>query len=305
MDFQANRSDQEDRVMQRQLYRAGQNNQPAAKPPASGPFKPSSPPPAKAKSAPKSSGDKKPREEQILLMILLLGVGYYLVHGTPAQRKKALVGIGVAVWLLMLGSISYCLFLPDLDALRNERRAIWQDKSLTFEEKKEKMEQLREKEKNLTPSQRKQMWEMDRKEFSRKRNKEAFDFLKMTPEEQVAYLKKQAAEREKFFEEIRKMRAARGDSNGKGNGKGNGGNGGKGNGGPGGGGLGGWGGGPPGGGWGGGGGGNAAQAARLDSSSPESRAGGDYQRALSAKLGLGGGGRSGPGGGGGGPRGGR
>jgi hypothetical protein len=300
MDFQANRSDEEDRVMQRQLYRPGQSNQPAAKTPpvpTSGPFKPSSPPPAKAKSAPKSRTDKTAPGDRLLLMILLLGVGYYLLYGTPSQRKKTLVGIGVAVWLLMLGGISYCLFLPDLDDIRQERRAIFMDKSLSFEEKREK---VREMESNLTPGQRKQMREMDFKEMTRKRNKDMYDFLKMTPEEQVAYLKKRDAEWQKRREEFRKMFGDKGPGS-KGGGKGNGnnkGNGGNNNGGPGGGGGGG---GPPGGGWGGGfgggGGGNAAQAARLDSSSPESRAGGMYQRSLMQQMGLGGGGRGGPPGG--------
>ncbi|HEY7329772.1 MAG TPA: hypothetical protein VH592_19210 [Gemmataceae bacterium] len=292
--------------MQRQLYRPGQKNEPAAKTsaptPASGMFKPSAP--AKAKSAPKSSKDKTAPGDRLLLMILMLGVGYYLVHGTPSQRKKTLVGIGVAVWLLMLGAVSYCLFLPDLDALRQERRALFADKSLSPEERKEKFAELREKEKNLTPGQRKQMWEMDIKEMTRKRNKDSFDFLKLSPEEQVAYLKKRDEEWQKRREEFRKMFGDKGPG-GKGGNKGNGNaKGGNGNNGPGGGGggngPGGWGGG--GGGFGGGG-GNAAQAARLDSSSPESRAGSNYQRMLSAQLGLGGGGRGG--GGGGGPRGGR
>src|SRR5579871_2501012 len=139
MDFQANRSDEEDRVMQRQLYRPGQKNEPAAKAgpstPASSMFK--SPPPAKAKSKPKSTDSKMHSGDRLLLMILMLGVGYYLLHGTPSQRKKTLVGIGVAVWLLMLGTISYCLFLPDLDSLRQERRALFMDKSLSPEERKE------------------------------------------------------------------------------------------------------------------------------------------------------------------------
>ncbi|WP_339098059.1 hypothetical protein V6917_21780 [Pectobacterium brasiliense] len=89
------RRNHQDRVMQRQLYRPGQGSQPAAKTPAETPasslFK--SPPPAKAKAAPKPGGKKMDREQRILMMILLLGVGYYLLYGTPSQRKKTLVGL--------------------------------------------------------------------------------------------------------------------------------------------------------------------------------------------------------------------
>jgi len=301
MDFQANRSDEEDRVMQRQLYRPGQKNEPVEKAPAtpaSSMFK--SPPPAKAKSAPKSSNNKPISGEQILQMILLLGVGYYLLQGTPAQRKKTLVGLGVTIWLLMLGTGSYCLFLPDLEDLNHARNAIFQDNSLTPEQRREKLAELREKEKNLTPAQRKQMREMNIKEMTRKRNKDMFDFFKLSPEEQVAYLKKRDEEWKKRRDEMRKMfgdkgpggKGGKGGNNNGGKGNGGNGNGGKGNGGPPGGG-----GGPPGGGWGGGGGGggggNGAQAARLDSSSPESRAGSFYQRMLMQQNGLGGGGRGG------------
>jgi uncharacterized membrane protein YgcG len=286
MDLSSNRSQDEDRIMQRQLYRAGQNNPPAEKTPAptSGPFK-SPPAPAKAKSSPQSSKDKSSARPSIL---------------TPSQRKKALIALCVAIWLLMLGSISYCVFLPDLEEMNHERMALFQDKSLTPEQRREKFEQLREKEKNLTPGQRKQMREIGFKEMMRKRNRDMYDFLKMSPEQQVAYVKKQAAEREKWrkeWEQRRKEWQAKGGGP-KGGNRGNGKGGGTNNGGKGGG-PGGGGGGPPGG-FGGGG-----SAASLDRSSPESRAGGAYQRALMGQLGLGGGGRGGgPGGGGGGGRGG-
>lgn len=267
-----------DKVMQRQLYRAGQNQPaPASDSPAS---QPSSPAAAKPKRAPASSGDKKGRT------IL-----------TPSQRRKALIGLAVAVWLLFLGSISYCLSLPDLEGLNRERMALFQDKSLTAEERREKFEQLREKEKNLTPAQRKQMWEMTRKEMTRKRNKDTFDFFKLSPEDQVAQMKKEIAEWEKRRQEMRKMWANKG---GKGGNRGGGQNGGKGggqNGGRGGGGG-------PGGGPGGGGGDTNAAAdfgRREDTRSPESRAGGLYKMRMMQQMGGFGGGRGGPGGGRGGP----
>lgn len=278
MELSSNRSQDEDRIMQRQLYRPGQS-QPA---PASAPAR------SVAKKSSAASGQSS-KGQRILLMILLLGVGYYLLYGTPSQRKKVYIGLGVAGWLLLLGTVSYCLSLPNLEALNRERAAIWQDKNLTPEEKMEKMEQLREKEKNLTPAQRKQMREMGFKEMTRKRNKDTFDFLKLSPEEQVAQLKKEAEEWAKRREEMRKFWANKGGQKGN---RGNGQNGNKG----------GQGGGGPPGGWGGGGNANADRpeglGQRLDTRSPESRAGGLHKAAMMQQLGLFPGGRGGPGGGG-------
>jgi uncharacterized membrane protein YgcG len=297
-------SDDQDRIMSRQLYRAGQN-QPASKTAVQASLSPSSKAPAAGvptrsvgtkKEA--ASKDKQSNGQRLLLMILLLGFGYYLLYGTPPQRKRTFISLGVIVWLLALGSFSYCLNLPDLAALNKERMAIFQDRSLTPEQRREKFEQLREKEKNLTPTQRRQMGELMRKEFDRKRNADMVDFLKMSPEQQVAFLKKRAEEwekRRKEWEQRRQQFAKAGGNRNGGPGGNRGGPGGRGGGtgGPGGGGP------PPG--FGGGGGSNAADAARLDRASPESRAGSVYQRALMAQMGLGGSfGRGGPGGGGGG-----
>jgi uncharacterized membrane protein YgcG len=302
-------SDDEDRVMSRQLYRAGQAK-PDSKETAQAPASKSSPA-AKKSAGPasrpssKSSNDKQSKGPNILLMLLLLVVGYYLLFGTPPQRKKAFKSLGVMAWLLFVGTLSYFFFLPDLAAMNQERRAIFRDPNLTFEQKFEKM---REMDAKLTPAQRKQMGELMRKEFEHKRNADMVHFLKMTPEERVAYLKKRDEEwqqRRKEWEQ-RRQQFAKAGGNKQGNGgpggnRGNGGPGGnRGNGGPGGG-------GPPGGGGGGQAGGAAREMSRLDSSSPESRAGSMYQRALMAQMGLGGGGRGfggGPGGGGGGGRGG-
>lgn len=280
MDLSSKRSQDEDRVVQRPLYRPGQNQ--SAKAPASTASRPSAPAAAKPqpKRAPASSGDNK--GQRILLMILLLGVGYYLLAGTPSQRRKASIGLGVAVWLLLLGSISYCLSLPDLEDLNRQRMAIFQDSSLTPEQRREKMDELREKEKNLTPAQRQQMREINRKEFTRKMNSNMYDFLQMSPEEQVAQLKKEAEEWEKRRQEMRKMwgnkgRQKGGNRNGQNGNKGGGQNAGRGGGG-----------GPPGGGWGGGpGGGNGM----LDSMSPEARAGGLHKAIMREQMGIGPGGR--------------
>jgi hypothetical protein len=258
MDLSSHRSQDPDKIMQRQLYRAGQNQPAQAS--ALTASRPSSP--AAAKPKPKSGSSS--------------GQGIL----TPSQRRKALIGLAVAAWLLLLGSISYCLSLPDLEGLNHERMAIWQDPNLTPEQKREKFEALREKEKNLTPAQRKQMREMGRKEMTRKMNKGMFDFFKLSPEEQMAQAKKEKEE----WDKRRKMWANKGWQKG---GNRNGQNGGKGGGG----------GGP--GGWGGGGGGvdrdrPEALGQSLDSRSPEARAGGLYKMRMMQQMGGGGGG---PGGG--------
>lgn len=285
MDLSSNRSQDEDKVMQRQLYRAGQS-QPAAKAPASAPARsvatkgPSAPSASSAKPKAKAGGGG----ERILLMILLLGFGYYLLYGTPSQRKKTFIGLGVAGWLLLLGGISYCLCLPDLAQMNRERRAIFADDSLTMEQKFEK---VREMESKLTSPQRRELRKLDMKERIRKNNSDVYTFLQMTPEQQMAQLKKEAVEREQRFQKMRQMwgnRSPRNRNNDKGNNKGNGnGNGNN------------RGGGGPGGGFGGG--GANRDVGMLESgSSPEARAGNLYKRGLSQQMGLntGFGGRGGP-----------
>lgn len=276
MELSGNRSQDEDKVMQRQLYRAGQNQ--AAQTSGSAPSKSSSPAAAK----PKSSSGKSSSERPGLL--------------TPGQGRKVFIGLGVAGWLLLLGSVSYCLFLPDMEKEAHDRLALFSKmRDMTSEERREKFEEFREKEKNMTPAERDQMRKLMGKEMNRKRNKDSFDFLKMSPEEQVAQLKKESEEWAKRMEERRKMRGDKGNRGNRGGGQ----NGGKGGGGGGG--------GPPGGGWGGRGGGGGdtdrpdALGKSLDSRSPESRAGGAYRAALMQKMGIGFGGRGGPGGGRGGP----
>jgi uncharacterized membrane protein YgcG len=283
MDLSSNRSQDEDRIMQRQLYRAGQN-QPAAKAAASAPAR-STATKAPAKGGAKPNGKSAGGGERILLMILLLGVGYYLLYGNPDQRKKAYIGLGVAGWLLLLGGISYWLCLPNLEAIQRERKAIFEDKSLTREEKFEK---LRELESSLSSSQRRDLRKLDRKAFIRKNNSDIYTFLQKTPEEQVAQLKKEAAEREKRMQEWAKQRGNRPPWNRNNDSKNNGNNNNN------------RGGGPPGGGFGGGGGGNRDVSMLESGSSPEARAGNLYKRALSQQLGLNSG--FGPRGGGGGKR---
>lgn len=288
MDISSNRSQDEDKVMQRQLYRAGQS-QPAAKAPVSAPARSTAPkappPPAKGVVSAKPSGKSAGGGERILLMIVLLGVGYYLIYGTPSQRRKTSIGLGVAAWLLLLGAISYCIFLPNLAAIQHQRSAIFADDSLTM---KEKFEKVREMESGLSSSQRRDLRKLDMKERIRKNNKDIYSFLQLTPEEQMAQLKRETEERKKMFEKMRKEWGSR-PKNRNNNNKGNNNNNNNNNRG-----------GPPGGFAGGG---SNREVSMLESgSSPEARAGNVYKRGMAEKAGLnsGFGGRGGPGGGGGG-----
>lgn len=325
MDLSSDPSQDEARIMERQLYRPGQTPAaPKTTAPATRSFaKPSTPTATKRGSG--AAGDKKSSTgKRLILMLLLLGFGYYLLYGTQSQRKRTLIGLGVTAWLFLLGGISYCIFLPDLDSLAKERGAIWEDKNLTIEQKFEK---FRAVDKNLTASERRQLWEKGRQERMRRENGDMHKFAHMSPEEQVAYVQKKAKEDEERRQQFRAMFANRGNQ-GRGSGsRGNGGNGGNGggnrggaagggNGGAaGGGGAGGGGGGQatanrggggPGGGGGGGGGGwgrggsgadrNQRSRSRLDFSSPESRAGRAYMRGMQQQMGITGGGRGGPGG---------
>ncbi|HEY7308759.1 MAG TPA: hypothetical protein VH643_05270 [Gemmataceae bacterium] len=322
MDLSSEQSPDEARIMERKLYRAGETQpaaKPAAKPPTRSLFKATPPPPPKSPypalgKKPSSADAGKPSTgKRILLMILFLGVGYYLLYGTPAQRKRVLVGLGAAAWLLMLGGISYCIALPDFEAAGRSLGASMSDPNLTPEARREK---FRDTFANLNEAERRQVFEGMMKERERKGNKDMHDFLQMTPEQQVAKLK----EDDEKWKKRRQEWASRTGGNG-GNGGGRGGNGGgagaggrggngggaggagAGGGGRGGngggagagnrGGGGGFGGGGPGGGGpggrgGGGGDRNVRSRARLDNSSPESRAGRGYMNGLRQQLGLGG-----------------
>ena len=318
MDLSSQPSPDEARIMERKLYRAGESQpaaKPAAKPPTRSLFKATPPPPPKSPypalgKKPSSADAGKPSTgKRILLMVLFLGVGYYLLYGTPSQRKRVLVGLGAAAWLLLLGGISYCIALPDYEAAGRNLGASMSDPNLTPEQRREK---FRDTFSNLNEGERRQVFEGMMKERERKGNKDMHDFLQMTPEQQVAKLK---ADDEKW-KKRRQEWASRagggaqgggggggggaaagnrggggGGAGGRGNGGGaaagnRGGGGGPGGGGPGGGGRGGWGG--PGGPGGGGGDRNVRSRARLDNSSPESRAGRGYMFGLRQQLGLGG-----------------
>lgn len=287
--------EEESRIADRPLYRAGQT-QPQPKAPASPKFTPTLKPPTPTVRplAKTPAGPKEPPKgaKRVLLFALLGGVGYPLMYGNPEQRKRTLRGLLATAALLLLTGVSYCIFLPDpVESAKNEMKALRDDPNIDWRDKGKKMGQIMS---NLTP---KQQAEMD-KERSVKRRKDMDAFFKLSPEQQFSEMKKRVVEGEKRRAEWEKRRAqfqARAGNGGSGGGGGGGraaaggggsgggaggrggaggggaamgGRGGPGGGGPGGGGPGGWGRGGPGG----GGDRNARAKNSLDRSSPEERA---------------------------------
>lgn len=114
---------------------------------------------------------------------------------SPKRRKKILLALGVTAWLFLLGVISYCLCLPDLDAVSGQLRAIREDPSLTMQQK---IEKSREVFSTLTPGQARKVSQNDFKKWTHERNAEMRKFLQMSPEEQVAYVKKKEEERKQL-----------------------------------------------------------------------------------------------------------
>jgi hypothetical protein len=110
-------------------------------------------------------------------------------------RRRLLLVLALMAWMLLLGGISYCLFLPNLEEMARERRAILDDPNLTWEQKREK---IREMDTKLTSSQGRQVFDIDFKKMHHARNAEMHKFLQMSPEEQKAYVKKQEEERKQF-----------------------------------------------------------------------------------------------------------
>jgi hypothetical protein len=186
------------------------------------------------------------------------------------RRKRLFIALGVMALLLLLCVVCYRLCFPDLEAIARQRRAVLEDPDLTWEQKVEK---LREIDAKLTPEQGRQVFQMDKKRWAYESNREMRRFLKMSPVEQAAYVKKRDEERKQSRPVAIKGGGGAVTANGGGNavmaGGGGGGAGfvffGKKPGGPGGG-L-----DNP----------NQMQKTMLDDFSPETRAGMDYQRGLS------------------------
>ena len=154
MDPSSQRLQDEERTMQRELYRPGQSQ----------------------------SADAP-----------TVRVGTQEGKAKPAsRRKRVLIALAVAAGLLMLGGIVYRLSLTDLDEVSRDLRAIREDPNLTPEQKFEKSRAIFSQ---LTPSQARQVSQSDFKKWHYEKNAEMQKFLKMSPEEQKVYVKKQEEER--------------------------------------------------------------------------------------------------------------
>ena len=151
-------------------------------------------------------------------MLLLGVVGYYLLYGTPEQRKKILVRLGVAAWLLMLGSASYCFFLPD--PVVEIKEAFAEMKDLPPEQRRAKSREIRGMMRDLTPLQQIELG----KERGAREQKRYTEFMELPAEEQVEKLRRQVREEQARDEQRAARRAAsRGGRSGGGNAQGTGG----------------------------------------------------------------------------------
>jgi hypothetical protein len=312
MNPDADRSQDEARIADRPLYRPGQTPPPKTAPskkkdkpsllgklwgassegsvktaPTSGRLTP--PVPQSSLPAPKSSKSKVAKGPSRL--------------GRLWQRsRKHLLAI---LALLLMGTISYCVFLPDpVEEAKQELAALRDDKSMPREERREKFGKI------MSSLSEKQKYDMMGKQWMERERERTRAFAKLSKQEQIAQLKKEILEDEKRRERFMAARAANGGRGGApggggrtggapGGGAGASGRGGPGGGGPGGGGPGGGGpaagnrgGGPGGGGPGGPGGGPGGRGGDnhgrsknfLDMSDPETRATGSYMRGLKADL---------------------
>jgi hypothetical protein len=284
--------DEESRIAERPLYRAGQTSPPAKTSSATKtppPFKAPLPTPRPLAKSPQPGKDGKPSlGKRIVLTVLLGGVGYPLLYGSPATRKRTLRGLLTAGFLLALTGVSYCIFLPDpVESAKKEMKAIREDPNLDWRDKGKKSREVMD---NLSPREQADM----SKDWREKARQDLDSFFKLPKDQQAAEMKKRIERDEKRRAEFRARfpdgwggggggRASGGGGGGGGGGAaatggnrgGGGGGGGPGAGNRGGGGGGGpGGGGPGGGGWGGRGGGdrNARQKNFLDMSTPEERA---------------------------------
>jgi hypothetical protein len=114
---------------------------------------------------------------------------------SSTRRKRARRILAVLAWLLLLGGISYWLCLPDLEEISQSLRTIREDPNLTPQEKFEKSREIFSK---LTPGQGQQVFQNDMRKRHHEMNAEMQKFLKMSPEEQAAYMKERNAEQTQF-----------------------------------------------------------------------------------------------------------
>ncbi len=187
MDLSQEPSKDESRIMDRQLYRAGQTKTAAKSSPATPArsiAKPSMPPPKRSSLA---KGDQ-----------------------TPLLQRRLVRAVLAALWLLLLGGASYCVFLPDpIDEARREMRTVFRDKNLTREERREKMGQIMS---GLSDRQRMNVFMSPERRVKIHDDMDAF--FKLSPQQQAEQLKKEILEREKWRAEMRAKWAANGGGRG-------------------------------------------------------------------------------------------
>lgn len=173
MDLSSEPSRDEDRIMERQLYRAGQT--PAAP-------KPSAARPGSSSSLPQSKSLSVKKDEAIPLI----------------QRRLVRTAL-CAAWLLFLTGASYCVFLPDpVDEAGKQLKELWGDRNLTREQRKEKAEQILG---NLSDRQRYNL--LSPAEMRVKAHDEHAAFFKLSRSEQEAQLKQEILDFQKQMEEAR------------------------------------------------------------------------------------------------------
>jgi len=140
------------------------------------------------------------------------------VKRTWVRSRKYLLAV---LALLLLGTVSYCIFLPDpVDAAKQELKALRHDPNLDGKERREKSREIMS---NLTDKQKADM-SKERREADNKRYR---DFFKKPKEEQYAAIKKQIQESEKRRAEF-EARRGRNGGGGRGGAGGGGGGGGRG-----------------------------------------------------------------------------
>jgi hypothetical protein len=218
MSLESERSQEESRVAERQLYRAGQTP----------------PPPKKSRSKEKDqpslwgriwgSSDAEGASVQTPPSSTALPPHSLQAPQLPVKNSKAgLVKQPSWVWrtwyrsrkhilavlaLLLMGTISYCIFLPDpVEEAKQELAALRENKSLPREEQRKKFREV------FSRLSEKQKFDMG-KEWRTKGQERLAAFAKLSKQEQIAQLKKEILEEEKWRARREAERAANGGRGG-------------------------------------------------------------------------------------------
>ncbi|HWG42623.1 MAG TPA: hypothetical protein VN688_07540 [Gemmataceae bacterium] len=200
MDFSLDPKQDETRIAERQLYRAGQTKpdaKPALKPVSKAGTKPALPvpPPKIAKSSLAKSKSSLPGKD-----------------GKNARWKRIGLGLLILLGFVALGGVAYCIFRPDpVEEAKHDLAAIRNDPNM---DGKAKWEKTREIFSNLTERQKMDMF----KEGREKDRERTSAFFKLSKEEQIAKIKNDILEGEKRRAKRDAERAARGGGSRQGSG---------------------------------------------------------------------------------------